>query len=332
MTVNTAAKTTYSTTGIREQLSDIIYDISPMETPFMSACRKGEAAKARFIDWQTDALAAAAANAHIEGDDATYLTATQTTRVRNYIQQFEKSIIVSDIANAVTTAGRKEEMAYQISKRSKEIKRDIEFAVVGANTASDDGSTLTAGKLGSITSWLESNATRGSGGASGGFTSTNFTVAATDVATSVTNRLTFTEARLKAIIKECWDEGGDPALILVGSFNKQNASAFAGIATKYQDLNPGGSKSSSAGVKILGAADWYVSDFGSHHIVPDRFSRARDVFCLDMDYWSMHYLEQFQVVPLARTGSAEKRLLKATLTLCSKNEKASGVIADTLTS
>jgi Family of unknown function (DUF5309) len=331
MTVNAATATTYSQKGIREQLSDVIYDLSPTETPFMTAIGKGEAAKARFVEWQTDALASAGANAKIEGDDATYNTFAPTARPRNYIQQFEKAIIVSDIANAVTTAGRKEEMAYQIQKRSKEIKTDIEYALVGANTASLAGSTATAGKLGSVTSWLETNVSRGSGGSSGGFTSTNLTVAATDA--SSTNTRTLTEAMIKSVVKAIFDNGtGDPSLILVGSFSKQIASGFAGIATKYQDLNPGGSKSSSAGVKILGAADWYVSDFGSHHIVPDRFSRGRDAFVSDPETFSLHYLEQFQVVPLARTGSAEKRLLKATLTMKVSNEKGSGIVADLKTS
>lgn len=330
MAVNAATSTTYGMVGIREDLSDMIYDISPTETPVFSAIKKGAPAKQRKVEWQKDSLAAAAVNKHIEGDDATYNTAAATVRLHNQCQTFTKAIIVSDIANDVSTAGRKQEMAYQLEKRSREIKRDIEFTIAG-NYASLPGSTSSASTLGSIEAWLETNVNRGTGGASGGFTSTTGPVeAATDA--SSTNQRTFTEARLKAVIKSCWDNGGDPTMVVVGSFNKQQASAFAGIATKYQDLNPGGAKKSSAGVAILGAADVYVSDFGTHRIVADRFSRARSALVLDMEYWSVHYLQPFYTKNLAATGSAEKRMLLTTLTLCSKQEAASGVVADLTTS
>ena len=329
MAVNAATTTTYGMVGIREDLSDMIYDISPTETPVFNAIKKGKAATQRKIEWQKDSLAAAAVNAIIEGDDASYNTAAATVRLHNQCQSFDKAIIVSDIANEVSAAGRKQEMAYQLAKRSKEIKRDIEFTICG-NYASLAGSTSSASTLGSIEAWLETNVSRGTGGASGGFTSTTGPVeAATDA--SSTNQRTFTEARLKTVIKSCWDNGGDPTMVVVGSFNKQNASAFAGIATKYQDLNPGGAKRDSSGVAILGAADVYVSDFGTHRIVANRFSRARSALVLDLEYWSIHYLQPFHTLNLARTGTAEKKQLVTTLTLCSKNEGASGVVADLTT-
>lgn len=330
MTVNTAASTTYGMVGIREDLSDMIYDISPTETPVTTAMKRGEKATQRKKEWQKDALAAAAVNTHIEGDDAVYRTASATVRLHNQCQTFTKAIIVSDIANAVTTAGRKEEMAYQLAKRSKEIKRDIEFTVCG-NYASLAGSTASASTLGSIEAWLETNVSRGSGGASGGFTSTTGPVeAATDA--SSTNQRTFTEARLKPVLRSCWDNGGDPTIVVVGSFNKTQASAFAGIATKYQDLNPGGGKRDSANVAILGAADVYVHDFGVVRIVPNRFSRARTALVLDMDYWELNDLQPYHTLNLARTGTAERKMLVRTLTLTSKNEAASGVVADLTTS
>ncbi|MCP3703744.1 MAG: DUF5309 domain-containing protein, partial [Alteromonas sp.] len=57
----------YDTIGNREDLSDMIYDVSPTDTPIMTAIRKGTATNT-LTEWQTDALASAAANAHIEGD------------------------------------------------------------------------------------------------------------------------------------------------------------------------------------------------------------------------------------------------------------------------
>jgi hypothetical protein len=330
MAVNTAATTTYSQIGIREDLSDMIYDISPTETPIFSALKKGKAMTARKMEWQKDSLAAAAVNKAIEGDDPTYATAVATSRIFNYAQTFSKAIIVSDIANTVSTAGRKEEMAYQLAKRSKEIKRDMEFTIAG-NYASLAGSTSSAGTMGTMEAWIETCDSRGSGGADGGVTAnTGIVEAATDA--SSTNQRTFTEARLKAVIKLCWDAGGDPTIVNVGSFNKQQASAFAGIATKYQDLNPGGKSRDSANIAILGAADVYVSDFGQHRISANRFSRARTALVLDREYWSLHYLEPFHTLNLARTGMADRRMLVATASLCCKNEAASGVVADLTTS
>ena len=331
MAVNAAASTTYDRVGIREDLSDMIYDISPTETPVFSAIKKGKGMTARSIEWQKDALAAASGtNALIEGDDAAYSTRAATTRLANRAQTFGKAIIVSDIANAVTTAGRKEEMAYQLAKVAKEVKRNIETTITG-NYASLIGSTSSAGTLGSIEAWLETNDNRGSGGSDGGFTPTGSVVeAATDADDAGTTACrTFTEARLKSVIKACWEAGGDPTLVNVGGFNKQAGSSFAGIATKYQQLSQG-KVGDSGEVKILGAADWYVSDFGQHKIVANRFSRGRTALVLDLEYWSIHYLLPFETKPLARTGTAEKRQLTTTLSLCSKNEAASGVVADLL--
>jgi len=149
--------TTYTQIGIREDLSNAIYDISPLDFPFMTSISRGAPAKNRFVEWQTDALATAVTtNQAIEGADASYSTATPTVRLRNFTQISQKSISVSGTAQAVTTAGREEELAYQIAKRSKEIKRDMESSFT-QNIASRAGSASTARRMAGYEAWITTN-------------------------------------------------------------------------------------------------------------------------------------------------------------------------------
>ncbi len=328
MAVDSATTTRFEQKGEREQLTNKIYNLAPMDTPFMTAIGRGPSATNTKVEWQIDDLADAAENSALEGDDASYVTAAATVRLANHTQIFTKSVVVSGTAQALSTAGRRNELLYQVDKRTKEIKRDIEFAIT-QNRASDDGSRATARTLAGFEAWITTNANRGTGGTDGGFvTSTQLVSAAGDA--SSTNIRTFTEAMLKASIKSIWDETGDSApLVIVGSFNKQTASGFSGIATQYQDH---GNAKSSKSINILGAADFYVSDFGRHKIVPDHFSRGRSAMIVNPNHWELRYMRPFKINTLAKTGDADKRQLLAELTLISKNEAGSGVVADLTTS
>jgi hypothetical protein len=200
------------------------------------------------------------------------------------------------------------------------------------NYASTNGAAGSARELGGLESWYATNVNRGSNasaatnGASGGFSSTTqVTVAATDA--SATAQRTFTEALLKDVIRQCWTSGGDPTMVMVGGVNKQRASTFSGIASLYRDTN---GKNSAKQISIIGGADLYISDFGEHKVVPNRFSRDRTAHVLDMEYWEVQYLQPFSITPLAKTGHSERRMLAVEFTLCSKNEAASGVVSDLL--
>lgn len=323
MAAPTGTFQTYQKIGIREDLSDMIYNISPTETPFMSNCKVGKKAANTKVEWQTDALAAADGdNAVVEGDDATTNTASPTTRLTTYTQIMDKTVRVSDTNEQVTAAGQKKALAYEVAKRSKELKRDMETRLCG-NYASVAGNATTARQTAGVEAWLETNTARGTGGSDGGW-SGGIVAAATDATAS--NQRAFTETQLKSVIKQCWDAGGEPTLIMVGSFNKQTASGFSGIATQYRDNDSDGPAT------IIAAADLYVSDFGKHNIVPNRFSRARSALVIDTEYFEMRYLQPFSVGDLARTGHSKRKLLKTEFALCSKNEAASGVVADLTTS
>jgi hypothetical protein len=319
MAAITNTYTRFDAKGVREDLSNVIYQISPEETPFMSNVGR-ENVTNTFFEWQTDDLAAAiTTNAQIEGDDITSFTAvTATVRLGNYTQISRKDVIIAGTLEAVDKAGRRSELSYQMAKKSAEIKRDMEATML-ANQAAAAGSTSSARKSGALLAFLKTNTSEGSGGSDPSYT-TIPDAARTDATT--TNLRSFSEALLKDVIQKVWTEGGNPSIVMAGPVNKQNLSKMAGIAG--QRFHVTSAKPST----IIGAADVYVSDFGNVSIVANRFQRERDVFVLDPEYASVCYLRPFQTVELAKTGDAEKRMLLCEWGLKIKNEKAHGAVYD----
>jgi hypothetical protein len=308
---------TYAAVGMREDLSDVIYNISPTDTPFMSTIGKTKAT-AVYHEWQTDSLAAAAANAAVEGADATEATLTATTRVGNRTQISQKTVGITGTLEAVDKAGRKSEKAYQLAKASSEIKRDMEFALLNNTVQSNGSAGSTARVLGGLQTWLATNGDFGTSGSAG--------ATGTTARTNGTNR-TFEESLLKTVVKEVFESGGSPKVLMVTPAHKQTVSAFAGIAAQRY-MAP-----SDAPTTIIGAADVYLSDFGSMSVVPNRFmlsgNSANEVaFVLDPEYAAVAYLRPFFTNDLANTGDSAKTQLLVEYTLEVKNEAAHGIIAD----
>jgi hypothetical protein len=304
----------YDAVGQREDLTDVIYDISPTETPFMSSIGKTKAT-AVYHEWQTDSLAAATtANAAVEGADASDATLSPTTRLGNYTQILQKTIKVSGTLDAVNKAGRKSEKAYQLAKASQELKRDLETILL-SNQGRDAGSSNSgARKMGSLLSWIKTNS---SAQTNGGDPTTIGVSARTDG-----NTRTFTEALLKEVVAEVFVSGGSPSVLMVGAAGKQKVSSFAGIGeTRF---NVTGAKPST----IIGAADVYVSDFGNMAVVPNRFMRTRDALILDPEYAAIAYLRPFMTNELAKAGDSDKTQVLVECTLEVKNEAAHGIVAD----
>ena len=323
MSIATNTYVSYSAKGVREDLSDVISNISPEDTVFMSNIGK-DSCENTFFEWQQDALASVnTGNAYVEGDDVDTVgleSSTATTRVGNYVQISRKSAIVSGTHEAIKRAGRKREMAYQMAKRSAELKRDME-SICLSNQACVAGNSSTARKTGTLLAWLKTNVSDGGGAAA----DPSYTTKPDATRTDGTQRA-FTETILKDVIQQVWASGGTPKIVQVGPVNKQKASAFAGIAS--QRFNAQGAKPST----IIGAADVYVSDFGNVTFVASRFQRERDAFVLDPEYIKMTYLRPFQQYDLAKTGDAEKKVIQAEWGLKVVNEAALGLAADLTTS
>lgn len=321
MSIVTNTFTTFDAVGIREELSDVIYNISPEDTPFMSRAGKGPALKTTFFEWQTDALtAASSSNQQLQGDDITTFDAvTPTVRLGNYANISRKTLIISDTEEVVDKAGRDSELAYQMALRSAEIKRDMEKAMLD-NIPAAAGSTSTKRISASLLAFVKTNVDKDAGG-----NNPSYTNIPTDTRDDGTQR-TFTEDMLKSVISLCWAEGAKPSVIMAGAFNKKKVSSFTGIADRVFNMN------APKVAAIIGAADVYVSDFGTLTVIPNRFQRARDVHILDFDYIKVRYLRGFRTVKLAKTGDAEKRMLLAEWGLQVGTEKAIGLVADLTTS
>jgi len=309
---------TYQSIGNREDLTDVIYNISPTDTPFMSSVGKTKAT-AVYHEWQTDALAAAVANnAAVEGADATSLTVTPTVRVGNRTQISTKTVQIAGTQESVDKAGRKSEKAYQLAKASSELKRDMEKTLLSNNVAAA-GTSLTARTLGGLQAWLSTNAVLGATGTAGSG-GTTARVSGTDAA--------FTETMLKSAVKSAFEQGGNPSVLMVTPTQKQVVSGFAGIAAQRYEAPK------NAATTIIGAADVYLSDFGTLSVVPNRFMTADSgdggevAFVLDPEYAAVAYLRPFQTNELAKTGDSEKTQLLVEYTLEVKNEKAHAIIAD----
>ena len=307
---------TYTAIGQREDLSDVIYNISPTETPFLNSVGKSKAT-AVYHEWQTDSLAAVNVdNKAVEGATASDATISPTTRVGNRTQISQKTIKISGTLDAVNKAGRKSEKAYQLAKASSEIKRDME-AILLSNQTAANGNATTARNLGGLQAWLASNTSNGSGGSAG--------ANGTTARTTGTDRA-FTATLLNTVMQSAFTNGGSPTMLLVTPAQKVVASTFSGIATRYRDVP------SNQQAQIINAADVYVSDFGIIQIVPDRFIPNADnddtAFLLDTEMAAVAYLRPFQTVELAQVGDAELTQLLVEYTLEVKNEAAHGIMSD----
>lgn len=305
---------TYESIGQRESLMDKIFMVAREDTPFLSNTRSGTA-DATKIEWQTDALRAAATNAKVEGDTFTFSAPTPTTRVANYCQIATDTVSVTRTDDKVNKAGRSTDLGYQVIKKTKELKRDIDFALVQPQ-ASVAGNSTTARKSAGLPSWLTSNVSRGATGANGGF-SAGIVAAPTDG-----TQRTFTETILKAVHKSAWDNGGRPNMMYTNSTQKQVFSAFAGIAVNRVNQPRTGQAT------IVGAADVYQGDFGLLTAVLEPQMRQREVMLIDPSMVEVRYLTKLEVKDIARIADSEEKSLVSEFTLVVNNEKAHGICAD----
>ena len=310
---------TYDAIGNREDLADMIYDISPMDTPFVSGIAKNQATATNH-EWQTDELATPSNNAKIEGADSTTTVSTPTVRLGNYTQISSKTPQVTRTQRQVDSAGRGDEMDYQVMKMAKELKRDQEFILLSNKAKVAGNEDAIARELAGVGAWVADNLNMGVGGVAP-------TGDGTDARTTGTPRA-LDEASLKDVLAQCWDEGGNPDMIMAGSFNKQAFSAFVGGgASGPAQRNVNGDAS-----RVNAAIDVYVSDFGSLAVVPNRFMEQDELFIAQMDMWALSTLANFEETPLAKNGDSDRVLLLSEYTLEAKNAKSSGIVADLTTS
>lgn len=294
----TATTTTVSnTSGLAEDFEDIIFDVSPTDTPMLTMAKRKKAT-ARYHQWQTDSLAAASSNIAEEGADATYATAAQTTTLGNYLQISRKTVDISRTLDIVNKYGRKSEVALQLMKRGKELKRDMEFTICRNQASANATARASAG----WETMISGNLVRANSAQTADYSVRGFS-AASWTAPEDGSLVTFIEADLVSALGLAWDDGGDPSVIMMSKKNKNLFNAFAGIATKYNEV-----KGASQAI-VSGAADMYVSSYGNHAVKLNRYMRDTAVFCIDPEYISVAYLDGIKKKKMAETGDSERYLL-----------------------
>jgi hypothetical protein len=286
----------------------------------MSGIGKTKATQTKY-QWQTDTLSAAAANAAIEGASISYGSLSSTTLAFDYTQISTKAVQVTGTDDAVLAAGRNSEVAYQVAKAAKELKRDMENALL-INTAKAVGSNTAARTLGGLPTWISSNVSAGSGGSGAG----------SGAARTDGTQRAFTETLLRAALKTTWVAGGNPNVIMLNGFNKQKLSFFTGGATRFDKAEDR---------RLMTSIDVYESDFGTMQVTPNRWirktdstsaKRGQDVYLLEMDFWAVAFLRDFKLQHPAQTADADQRFLVVEYTLEAKNEASSGMVTDVTTS
>jgi hypothetical protein len=307
----TNAFDTYTATADREDLSNIIYNISPMQTPFMSSIGKRNVKNVVF-DWQTESLPTPSGTGQLEGFELSRAASTSTSRVSNVCQISYRDATVTGSQEASDAAGKRSEMAHQLAIMAKALKRDMEEALC-QNGAKTTGDATTARQTGAFESWITSNDSRGTGGAStgGGAAPTDGTQRA------------LTEDLLKDVLELMFSNGAEPNLAICGPHNKQVISGFTGRsqARQFVDAN-----TVEASVAI------YSSDFGELKIVPSNRSRERSLLLVDPEFAKVSYLRDFETIDIATIGDAETKMIVVEYGLEVSNEAAHGVVADLTTS
>lgn len=306
--------------GNREDLSDTIYDLFADDTHFLTNLDK-EKSSATLHEWLGDTLDAPGTNITIEGDDTTFATIANAARYGNYNQIFKKSFIISRTQERVAKAGRSKESSRQAMKKMREIKNDVEYAIV-RNQAGTAGAAATGRSMASMETWI------GEATTSGGSTAANV-VRATTTASATTPAVAsgvpgtaptdgtttgaLTSTPLNAALQGAWEDGGDTGIIAVSASVKNTINTLTSIATRQVDVGR------QAQASITGAADLYVSNYGVHRVLLHRHVRTSVALCLDMSLWAMSTIDDFFMEKLAKTGDAEKWQILYEGTLVSRN-------------
>jgi len=285
----------FDTVGKKEEVADIISNLTPTKTPFISQIGSEKVSNTLF-QWQEDSLRAVQANAQVEGFTATSATLTPTTMRSNVTQILEKTIFVSGSVDAIDHYGRAKESAYQLSKAMAEVKRDLEHACVGTRQTQVVGNSTTARQFDGFQAQVAAAQLVATGGAA----------------------TPLSEANLLECLQRLWAEGVDPSVLMVTAADARTVAGFAASAGRERDFG--------AGKKIVNAVDLYVSPFGEVKVQLNRFLNAGDSLIYDPDMWKLVSFRPWFRETLAKTGDRTMMMVVGEYSLKHKNRLASGII------
>lgn len=308
-TLTTSTNYAVKTGNTREDLSDAITLISPMDTPFMSSIGKDKCTNTT-PEWLVEELDDPATNAATEGADATYSAESAATRIANITQIIRDTLSISGTLEATTLAGRKSETKYQLGLKLKELARDAEYALLNGVYATSPR------QMRGLVDWLDDATYYG--------TDTYYAFGGSKAATN-----DLTETIFNDRIQAAWAEGGDVDLVLASPAQKRIISSFN--ATNKITVN-----ADQADRRVIATIDYYESDFGTVKVVPERWF-ANDtsggvfydkVAFVETSKWAVTYLRQWQTEEMAKVGDAMNYMILAEMTLRAKAPKANALIVN----
>lgn len=326
MALQTGGTTTYlvgSAGGNREDLEDVIWELDPVDTYCLTNFERTKA-ESTFHEWELDTVVGVTANRQLEGNDFAAATVVSPTRAGNYCQISKKEFAITGTQEVVSKAGRKSEVKRQLKKQMRELKNDMEYAIV-RNQASSAGGAATARSMGSIESWIPSTDNSGNGVKATTTASGSTAAFANNVVSAPSDGSTtgaLSETKFREALELAWTDGGNARSVLVGPTQKNAIAGFSGIATKTHNVE-GRTKP-----VISGSVDIYVSDFGTHNLILHRHVRSSVVLCLDPEYWAVAFLRQPFMEQMAKTADAWPHAIRTEFTLVSRNHNASAKVVN----
>jgi hypothetical protein len=317
MTANTLK--TYTVVGMKEDVDDKIYRVSPEETPFISMIGR-TSVSAVTHEWQRDALRSPASNAAVEGADASYNAQTQPDRLSNKTQIIQDTLSVSGTTDRVAKYGRGKESARLKAKKMVELKKDIEWSAI-ANGAFVTGDATTARQMRGMYGWVATNNELGVAG------SPAAPIISSNTAPVAGTLRALTEPLLQSIVLKTFNSGGKCQTLMVSPQHKQKVSTFTGNVQRVNDV-------SSKTVRLQTSFSVYGHDFGETKVVPNRVMTGsgaglvNTAYLIDAEQCKLGVLRPFQSTPLAKVGDADNFQILTEVTLQVNEEKALGAIRD----
>ena len=295
----------YTSSGTtKEDILDLVTNISPEDTPFLSLCQTAPDATSRVHQFATDTLGVRSSTAAIEGFTFSGTTLVGRVRLTNYSEIRHRNISVSDSSRAMDNIGTTDEFAYQSMKATKQLAIHFENALWTTATGNVGNATLGA-TLKAILPWVTTNKS-----------------------TSSATR-TLTTVLMNAMLQAAWTAGGAPDCIFCGGERKIGLQALVSTNYGQRQVPATGGGDGIAGT-IAQYVDVYMNDFGTQKVILSR-DIAEDTYAiLEMGRWAISWLQgrRPQIKPIGRRGDKTEAYVVGEDTLEARAENANAKLEE----
>lgn len=269
---------TYQDTARREDLLDVIGDVSPDETPLMTLFGTSTA-RGTLHEWLTYSVSRpTSVTADIEGENTSFVDLTQPSRANNVTQIIKQSLQVSRTERKVNVAGMGDPYAFQKADALRQLKMKMEYAILNAAKAS--GNSGVARQMNGVDAFITSVVTARNSGTS--FSEQELNDMGADAYTAVRADKVFD-------------------LVLCTVKIKQAIAGFGGNSTRYIDASE---RRLTKDILV------YDSAVGSHRIMHHRDVRntagTTTVYGLREDMHKVAYLDKPMFEELSKVGDADR--------------------------